>query len=43
MFSLAATIALVHEQPLLAYLHPNQFALIEHSAGFPLPKDFHRD
>jgi flavin reductase (DIM6/NTAB) family NADH-FMN oxidoreductase RutF len=34
---------LVHEQPLLAYLHPSQFALIEHSAGFPFPKDFHRD
>jgi flavin reductase (DIM6/NTAB) family NADH-FMN oxidoreductase RutF len=34
---------LVHDQPLLAYLHPSQFALIEHSTGFPFPKDFHRE
>lgn len=34
---------LVHDQPLLAYLHPSQFALIEHSTGFPFPKGFHRE
>jgi len=34
---------LVHDHPLLAYLHPSQFALIDHSTGFPFPKDFHRD
>ncbi len=33
---------LVHEQPLLAYLHPSQFAVIEHSTGFPFPKGFER-
>lgn len=33
---------LVHDQPLLAYLHPSQFALIEHSTGFPFPKHFER-
>jgi flavin reductase (DIM6/NTAB) family NADH-FMN oxidoreductase RutF len=33
---------LVHEQPLVAYLHPSQFAVIDHSAGFPFPKDFTR-
>jgi flavin reductase (DIM6/NTAB) family NADH-FMN oxidoreductase RutF len=35
--------ALVHDQPLLAYLHPSQFALVEHSTGFPFPKNFHRE
>jgi len=34
---------LVHDQPLLAYLHPGQFALIDHSTGFPFPKDFSRE
>ena len=34
---------LVHDQPLLAYLHPSQFALIDHSTGFPFPKEFSRD
>ena len=33
---------LVHAEPLLAYLHPSQFALVDHSAGFPFPKSFHR-
>lgn len=33
---------LVHQQPLLTYLHPSQFALIEHSTGFPFPKGFDR-
>ena len=31
-----------YEQPLLTYLHPSQFALIEHSTGFPFPKGFDR-
>ncbi len=35
--------ALVHDQPLLCYLHPNQFALVDHSTGFPFPKDFTRE
>ena len=35
--------ALVHDQPLLAYLHPTQFALIDQSSGFPFPKGFTRD
>ncbi len=35
--------ALVHDQPLLAYLHPSQFALIDHSSSFPFPKDFSRE
>jgi flavin reductase (DIM6/NTAB) family NADH-FMN oxidoreductase RutF len=34
---------LVHDHPLLAYLHPTQFALIDHSTGFPFPKDFTRE
>ena len=34
---------LVHDHPLLVYLHPRQFALIEHSSGFPYPKGFHRE
>jgi flavin reductase (DIM6/NTAB) family NADH-FMN oxidoreductase RutF len=33
---------LVHDQPLLAYLHPSQFARIDHSNGFPFPKGFNR-
>ncbi len=33
----------VHEHPLLAYLHPSQFATIEHSVGFPFSKGFSRD
>jgi flavin reductase (DIM6/NTAB) family NADH-FMN oxidoreductase RutF len=39
----AADGRLVHDQPLIAYLHPSQFALIDHSTGFPFPKDFSRD
>lgn len=35
--------SLVHDRPLLAYLHPSQFALVGESAGFPYPKDFHRE
>jgi flavin reductase (DIM6/NTAB) family NADH-FMN oxidoreductase RutF len=35
--------SLVHEQPLLAYLHPSQFARIDHSTGFPFPKNFTRE
>lgn len=34
---------LVHDQPLLAYLHPSQFALVDHSTAFPFPKNFTRD
>jgi flavin reductase (DIM6/NTAB) family NADH-FMN oxidoreductase RutF len=34
---------LVYDQPPIAYLHPDRFALIERSAGFPFPKGFHRD
>ena len=33
---------LVHDHPLLAYLHPTQWARIDHSTGFPFPKDFSR-
>ncbi len=33
---------LVHQHPLLAYLHPNRFAVIERSQGFPLPMGFKR-
>ncbi len=33
----------VHQRPLLAYLHPSQFATIEKSAGFPFPKGFTRE
>ena len=35
--------SLMHDHPLLAYLHPSQFAVVGKSAGFPYPKDFHRD
>ena len=34
---------LIRQQPLLAYLHPSQFATIDRSTGFPFPKDFSRD
>lgn len=34
---------IVHDHPLLAYLHPSQFATIERSAGFPYAKGFRRD
>ena len=34
---------LVHDQPLLAYLHPTQYALVEQSTGFPFPKGFTRE
>ncbi len=33
---------LVHEHPVLAYLHPSQFATIEKSFGFPYSKGFVR-
>ena len=33
----------VRQRPLLAYLHPSQFATIDDSTGFPFPKDFTRD
>jgi flavin reductase (DIM6/NTAB) family NADH-FMN oxidoreductase RutF len=33
---------IVHEHPLLAYLHPSQFATIDKSVGFPFPKGFTR-
>ena len=33
---------LVRARPLLAYLHPSQFATVDHSTGFPFPKDFSR-
>jgi flavin reductase (DIM6/NTAB) family NADH-FMN oxidoreductase RutF len=32
----------VHEHPILAYLHPSQFATIDKSVGFPFPKGFTR-
>ena len=32
----------VHQRPLLVYLHPSQFATIEKSVGFPFPKGFTR-
>ncbi len=34
---------IVHEHPLLAYLHPSRFATIESSVGFPYAKGFTRD
>jgi len=34
---------LVHDHPLLAYLHPSQFARIDRSTGFPFPKGFTRE
>lgn len=33
----------VHQHPLLAYLHPSQFATIERSVGFPFAKGFNRN
>lgn len=33
---------LVHQRPMIAYLHPSQFATIDESVGFPFPKDFTR-
>lgn len=33
---------LVNASPLLAYLHPLRFAVIDRSQGFPLPKGFRR-
>lgn len=35
--------AVVHRRPLLAYLHPSQFAMLEKSFGFPFPKGFTGD
>lgn len=32
----------VHEHPLLAYLHPSQFATIDKSVGYPFSKGFTR-
>jgi flavin reductase (DIM6/NTAB) family NADH-FMN oxidoreductase RutF len=34
---------MVHAEPLLAYLHPGQFATIDQSTGFPFPKGFEFD
>jgi flavin reductase (DIM6/NTAB) family NADH-FMN oxidoreductase RutF len=34
--------ALVHAQPLLAYLHPGRFASVDRSQGFPFPAGFTR-
>ena len=33
---------LVNQYPLLAYLYPFRFAVVDHSQGFPLPKGFGR-
>lgn len=33
---------LINRSPLLAYLYPFRFAIIDHSQGFPLPRGFHR-
>lgn len=33
---------LIKKHPLLAYLHPNRFSVIEDSNAFPFPKDFKR-
>lgn len=33
---------LIHEQPLLSYLHPGQFATVERSFSFPFPRGFKR-
>lgn len=32
----------IKNHPLLAYLHPNRFSIIEKSNAFPFPKDFKR-
>jgi flavin reductase (DIM6/NTAB) family NADH-FMN oxidoreductase RutF len=34
--------AQIHDHPLLAYLHPDRFSIIEESNAFPFPKDFKR-
>jgi len=34
--------ALVRARPLLTYVHPTQFSTVEHSTGFPFPKEFAR-
>jgi flavin reductase (DIM6/NTAB) family NADH-FMN oxidoreductase RutF len=34
---------IVRDHPLVAYLHPSQFATIETSVGFPFPKGFTRE
>jgi len=34
--------AQIHEHPLLAYLHPDRFSIIEESNAFPFPKEFKR-
>ena len=33
---------LVNRAPLLAYLYPFRFSVIDHSGGFPVPEGFHR-
>ncbi|HSR70019.1 MAG TPA: flavin reductase [Acidobacteriota bacterium] len=33
---------LIFETPLLAYLHPGRFAVVEDSQAFPFPQDFQR-
>lgn len=33
---------IIHDSPLLAYLHPDRFSTIKKSNHFPLPKDFKR-
>lgn len=33
---------LIRKHPLLAYLHPDRFGVVEESNAFPLPKDFKR-
>lgn len=32
----------IHDHPLLAYLHPDRFSIIEESNAFPFPKKFKR-
>jgi flavin reductase (DIM6/NTAB) family NADH-FMN oxidoreductase RutF len=33
---------LIHEEPLLSYLHPGRLAVIDRSQGFPFPRGFSR-
>ena len=33
---------LIHDQPLLGYLHPGHFATVERSQAFPFPRGFSR-
>lgn len=33
---------LIHNSPLLAYLHPDRYSIVKKSNHFPLPKDFKR-